>query len=134
MRRKSLIMAVGLAAAAATVLGACSSSGGGGNPTNPNSSTNSSSSSSPNGVEAAFNAAVDNVVNPSTKTGGTLNLGATSDCDSWDPKIAYYGWCWNMQRLYNRSLIGYQDLNGTKFTLAPDLATDMGTHNADYSV
>ena len=38
-----------------------------------------------------------------------------------------------MQRLFTRSLIGYQVLNGTKFTLAPDLATDMGTHNANFT-
>jgi peptide/nickel transport system substrate-binding protein len=38
-----------------------------------------------------------------------------------------------MQRLYNRSLIGYQKLNGTTYKLAPDLATNMGTHNADYT-
>ncbi len=72
-------------------------------------------------------------MNPSTKTGGTLNLLAASDCDSWDPQRTYYGWCWNMQRLFTRSLIGYSVVNGTKFTLAPDLATDMGTHNADYT-
>jgi peptide/nickel transport system substrate-binding protein len=38
-----------------------------------------------------------------------------------------------MQRLFTRSLIGYEKLNGNKFVLAPDLATDMGTHNADYT-
>ena len=72
-------------------------------------------------------------MNPSTKTGGTLNLLTASDCDSWDPQRTYYGWCWNMQRLFTRSLIGYQVLNGTKFTLAPDLATNMGTHNANFT-
>ena len=84
-------------------------------------------------MAAAYNAAFASVVNPSTKTGGTLQLGATSDCDSWDPKIAYYGWCWNMQRLFTRSLLGYSVVNGTKFVLAPDLATDMGTPNANYT-
>jgi peptide/nickel transport system substrate-binding protein len=132
MRRKSLTVAVALAAAGAVVLSACSSSkkGGGGTPTTTGAS---GSPGSTQGVSAAYNAAVDAIVNPSTKTGGTLNLGATADCDSWDPKIAYYGWCWNMQRLYNRSLIGYKVLNGTKFELAPDLATNMGTHNADFT-
>ena len=80
-----------------------------------------------------YNAASDGIVNPSTKTGGTLNLLAASDCDSWDPQRTYYGWCWNMQRLFTRSLIGYQKLNGTKFILAPDLATTMGTHNANFT-
>ena len=136
MRRKSLTVAVALAAASAVVLSACSSSskGSGGGGTSANNNSNGVSGSASNqGVPAAYNAAVDNIVNPSTKTGGTLNLGATADADSWDPKIAYYGWAWNMQRLYNRSLIGYKVLNGYKFELAPDLATDMGTHNADFT-
>ena len=38
-----------------------------------------------------------------------------------------------MQRLFTRSLIGYEVLNGTKFILAPDLATTMGTHNANFT-
>jgi peptide/nickel transport system substrate-binding protein len=134
MRRKRLTVAVAVAAVGVIVLAACSSSKKGGSSGTPtNTGGGGSSSSSNQGVAAGYNAAVDNIVNPSTKTGGTLNLGATADCDSWDPKIAYYGWCWNMQRLYNRSLIGYKVLNGTKFELAPDLATDMGKHNADYT-
>ena len=96
-------------------------------------SKSAKSTSGASGVSAAYNAAFDKIVNPSTKAGGTMKLGATADCDSWDPKIAYYGWGWNMQRLFTRSLIGYQSLNGTKYVLAPDLATDMGTHNADFT-
>ena len=38
-----------------------------------------------------------------------------------------------MQRLFTRTLIGYPEVNGTKFELTPDLATGMGTHNADYT-
>jgi peptide/nickel transport system substrate-binding protein len=38
-----------------------------------------------------------------------------------------------MQRLFTRSLIGYSKLNGTKFKIAPDLATDMGSHNSNYT-
>ena len=132
MKRHPMVSAaIGLAAAAIVISG-CSSSpssstpGGGG-------SSAAGSSSAASGGSAAYNAAADNIVNASTKTGGTLNLLAASDCDSWDPQRTYYGWCWNMQRLFTRSLIGYSKLNGTKFTLAPDLATDMGTHNADYS-
>jgi peptide/nickel transport system substrate-binding protein len=130
MRRKRLIAAVALAAAGAVVLAACSSSGKGGG----GGAASGSGSGSNQGVSAAYNAAYDKIVNPSTKTGGTLHLGATSDCDSWDPKIAYYGWCLgNMQRLYARTLIGYKVVNGAKFELTPDLATDMGTHNADFT-
>ena len=132
MRRKSLIAAVALAASGAVVLAACSSSKGGGGGGGSTSASGSGGGSN-QGVPAAFNAAVDNHVNPSTKTGGTLNLGATSDSDSWDPKIGYYGWVWNMERLYARNLIGYKVVNGTKWVLAPDLATDMGTHNANFT-
>ncbi|MGI8761918.1 MAG: ABC transporter substrate-binding protein [Jatrophihabitantaceae bacterium] len=135
MRRHSRVaMAISVIAVAVTVLAGCGSSSKGGNGGNGGSTT--SSGSSGNGgstTSAAYNAAFDKVVNPSTKTGGTLNLLSNADCDSWDPQRTYYGWCWNMQRLFTRSLIGYSGLNGTKFTLAPDLATTMGTHNADYT-
>jgi peptide/nickel transport system substrate-binding protein len=130
MRRKRLILAVSLAAAGAVVLAACSSSSkkdnGGGTGTG-------GGGSGAKGVAPAYNAAVDNIVNPSTKTGGTLKLGATSDCDSFDPKIAYYGWCLNLNRLYTRGLIGYSKVNGDKFTLAGDLATDLGKSNPDFT-
>ena len=119
MNRKG-IATIAMMAAAALTLAACSSSA-------------PKASSSPTGVQSSFNAAVDAVVNPSTKQGGTLNLIAASDCDSWDPARTYYGFCWNLQRLFTRSLIGYQKVNGTKPVLAPDLATDMGTHNADFT-
>jgi peptide/nickel transport system substrate-binding protein len=119
-----VLRATVLVGSVAMVLAAC---GGGGK-----SSTNSSSG--PKGSSGSgYNAAFDKVVNPSTKTGGTLNLIATSDCDSWDPQRTYYGWCWNMQRLFTRSLLGYSVVNGADFKLAPDLATDMGTHNADFT-
>src|ERR1700730_15048049 len=115
MRRYSkTAIAISVVAAAATVLAGCTSSKSKGP------SGTSSASGTPGATAAAYNAAFSSVVNPSTKTGGTLQLGSTSDCDSWDPKIAYYGWCWNMQRLYVRSLIGYSSVNGTSFKLAPD--------------
>lgn len=127
MRRYvKVIQAIAVAATVATVLAACSSSKGGG-------SAASGSSSSGGTSASGYNAAVDKVVRPSTKTGGTLNLVATSDFDSPDPQRGYYGWVWNMNRLYTRSLLGYSVVNGHKFTLAPDLATGMGTHNADYT-
>lgn len=117
-RRLGLIAA---AAVGALLLAGCTSGGGG-------STTGSSGSSTP-----AFNAAVNSVYNPSTKAGGTLKLLASTDCDSWDPARTYYGWCWNMQRLFSRTLVGYKTVNGNKFTLAPDMATSMGTHNADFT-
>lgn len=117
-RRAALLFAV--VTAGALALSACSTGG-------------SSTSPSASGGGAVFNGAVNGVVNPSTKQGGTIKLLAAGDCDSWDPARTYYGWCFNMQRLFSRTLIGYSNVNGSKQNLAPDLATDMGTHNADFT-
>ena len=122
MRFTSRAMAAaGVAAAGALLLAGCG--------------TSSSGSSSGSGAPGSggFNSAIDSVVNPSTKTGGTLKLLSDTDCDSWDPARTYYGWCLNMQRVMSRTLVNYSKVNGTKFTLAPDLASDLGTHNADYT-
>ena len=116
IKRKGIVL-VSLLAATAMALVGCSS------PTTP----------ATTGVASSFNAAVAGIVNQSTVQGGTVKLLTATDCDSWDPQNTYYGWCWNMQRLFTRSLIGYQKVNGTKPVLAPDLATDMGTHNADFT-
>jgi peptide/nickel transport system substrate-binding protein len=132
MKRYSrLAFAVSVIAAAATVLAACSSSSG--NTGNGGAGGGGSSGGGSGSSSAGYDAAVNAIINPSTKAGGTLNLGATGDCDSWDPGRTYYGWCWNLQRLMTRSLIGYSSVNGTSYKLAPDLATDMGTHNADFT-
>jgi peptide/nickel transport system substrate-binding protein len=132
MRRYvKVLRAAAVVGTAAVVLVAC---GGGGSKSSGSSSGSprrTGGGSSPNAT--GYNAAFANVVNPSAKTGGTLNLISTADCDSWDPQRTYYGWCWNMQRLMTRSLLGYSVVNGTNFQLAPDLATDMGTHNANYT-
>lgn len=93
----------------------------------------STSSTSSGSSDSKYGAAINGIVNPSTADGGTMNLISSSDCDSWDPARTYYGWCWNMQRLFTRSLIGYSKVNGDTPKLAPDLATDMGTHNEDFT-
>jgi peptide/nickel transport system substrate-binding protein len=82
---------------------------------------------------SGYNAAYAHVVNPSAKTGGTLKLLTGGDCDSWDPARTYYGYCWNLQRLFTRTLVGYRKVNGSSFRLAPDLATSMGHHNASFT-
>jgi peptide/nickel transport system substrate-binding protein len=115
--KKKALAAIAVAASVTLVLSAC---GG------------SSSDDGAKTSKSGYNAAADAIVNPSTKTGGTLKLAATSDCDSWDPQRTYYGWCWNMQRLFTRSLVGYSKVNGDKFEIAPDLATSLGTHSADF--
>jgi peptide/nickel transport system substrate-binding protein len=108
---------------AALALAACGGSSGSSSP---------SASSSGGGVPSSYNAAVTNIVNASDKTGGTLKLGAGGDCDSWDPARTYYAWCWDMQRLFSRTLMAYQRAPGTAGTkVVPDLATAPGQASAD---
>jgi peptide/nickel transport system substrate-binding protein len=130
-RNRRVATAVGLTAAATMIITACGSSGG----TKSTPSSGSTNASGTNeGVAATFNAATTGFVNKSTKTGGSLNLVATGDCDSWDPADTYYGWCWNMQRLFTRTLVGYSSLPGANnVAIEPDLATALGEHNADFT-
>jgi peptide/nickel transport system substrate-binding protein len=126
-RKQKAVIAVGLTAAAALVLSACSSSKKA--TTTP---TGSESSTGSSGGAAAFNAATTSAVNPSTKAGGTLNLTGSGDCDSWDPVDTYVAACWNMQRLFTRTLVGYSSTPG-KVGIEADLATALGEHNADFT-
>ena len=81
-----------------------------------------------------FNASSSRVVNPSEATGGTLRLGAGSDCDSFDPARAYYGSCWNLQRLYARKLVDFKSFDPKHASdLEPDLATSLGEPNEDFT-
>jgi peptide/nickel transport system substrate-binding protein len=104
---------------AALALAACGGSSGGNN------------NSTGSGTQSSFNAAVTSIVNPSDKSGGTLKLGASGDCDSWDPARTYYAWCWDMQRLITRTLMGYQRAPGTDGNkIVPDLALAPGTSDS----
>jgi len=124
-------MAVGLTAAATMIISACGSSGSGSK--GPQVSSSNQSGGNQN-LPAAFNAATIGFVNASTKTGGNLNLLASGDCDSWDPANTYYGWCWNMDRLYTRTLVGYSSIPGANHVaIEGDLATALGEHNADFT-
>ncbi len=132
-RNRKVAMAVGLTAAATMVITACGSSGGG-NKGGGSTASASNASGSNQSVAAAFNAATIGFVNKSDKTGGSLNLVATGDCDSWDPANTYYGWCWNMQRLFTRTLVGYSSVPGANnVAIEGDLATGLGEHNADFT-
>jgi peptide/nickel transport system substrate-binding protein len=115
-RRATQIAAVG--AVAALALAACGGSASNG----PNTSSSGGSS---------FNAAITNIVNPSSKTGGTLKLSATGDCDAWDGANMYYAFCWDLSRLYERTLMAYQSKPGPTVAV-PDLATAAGAHSADF--
>lgn len=83
--------------------------------------TGGGSGSSPSA--SGFNAAIGGVANASGKKGGTLRLMSSADADSWDPARSYYGWVWNLQRLYARTLLTYDTKPGKKgLGLVPDLA------------
>ncbi|MER5929958.1 ABC transporter substrate-binding protein [Streptomyces sp. NPDC002054] len=72
---------------------------------------------------AAFDAATKGFVNASDKKGGELKLWSPQDVDYLDPARAYYGFVWNMQRLYVRQLLAYDAKPGKDGTkLVPDLA------------
>nr|MBA2465708.1 ABC transporter substrate-binding protein [Nocardioidaceae bacterium] len=47
-----------------------------------------------------FNAALEEVYNPSDKTGGIIKMAHSSDWDTLDPGETYYGFSWNFARLY----------------------------------
>jgi peptide/nickel transport system substrate-binding protein len=69
------------------------------------------SSSSGNGT-SSFNAAVTQVVNPSSHKGGTISFGLTSTPDSTDPGNTYYAFMWNFSRLYTMPLMTYKSCPG----------------------
>lgn len=74
-----------------------------------------------------FNAAATSTVNPSDKTGGTLNLALTDDWDSIDPGNTYYAFSWNFARLYGRALTAFKPVPGKDgLEVVPDLATSLG--------
>jgi peptide/nickel transport system substrate-binding protein len=116
-----MIPAVAATAAIALALAACGSSnnnsGGSGGNTNNNGG----------GASAGFNAAKDNVFNPSDKKGGTLKMANSGNWDSVDPGDTYYGFSWNFLRNYGRSLVTFKSAAGADGnTLVPDLAESLG--------
>src|SRR3954468_4424332 len=133
LRNRKVAMAVGLTAAATMVMTACGSGGDSGNDNKPQASS-SNQNGSDQSLSGAFNAATIGFLNKSDKTGGSLNALATGDCDSWDPANTYYGWCWNTQRLFTRTLVGYSTGPGANnVKIEPDLAAALGEHNADFT-
>ncbi|UQX03108.1 ABC transporter substrate-binding protein [Streptomyces sp. RerS4] len=70
-----------------------------------------------------YSGAATAVINPSDAKGGELKLWSPQDVDYLDPARAYYGFVWNMQRLYIRSLLAYDSKPGKDGTkVVPDLA------------
>ncbi|MGE5829597.1 MAG: ABC transporter substrate-binding protein [Micromonosporaceae bacterium] len=112
MRRRPLLGAAAVGTALALILGGCSKPG----TTNEN-----------KGPEAAFNAGVGKVYNPSDKKGGTLRIANSGDWDSLDPADTYYGYSWNFIRLYGRALVMFGTVPGPAgANLVPDLAETLG--------
>src|ERR1700749_872138 len=122
MKRRSGLAFAACAVAAGLTLAACSSGGG------SSSSGGSSNGSSASGSNAAFNAGVTKVVNPSTKKGGTLTFALSSTPDSFDPGNTYYAWTFDMTRLWATPLVTYKSCPGAcSNTVVPGIATSLGT-------
>ncbi len=113
-RRGLLIAAVPLSVLALVATGCGGSSGGGGGGGTKN-----------NGTQP--NAGVNGIRQASDVKGGTLNLLDSGDCDYWDPARTYYAHCWDLQRMFNRTLLAYKPTPGPGgSTLVPDIATGLG--------
>src|SRR5207344_417064 len=117
MRSRRKVVVGALSAVAALVLAAC----GGGNAASSGGSSGGGGTTDANGVH-----------NPSTVKGGTIRMANSGDWDSLDPADTYYAYSWNFMRLYGRSLVMFRSAPGAEgATLVPDLAENLGTHNAD---
>ncbi|MBC9711513.1 ABC transporter substrate-binding protein [Streptomyces sp. TRM66268-LWL] len=85
-----------------------------------------------NGKKAAADAALESIVNPSSKKGGTVTFEHSDVPDSLDPGNNYYGWVQNFSRLYGRSLVSFKPAAGAEgLELVPDLAESLGQPSAD---
>jgi peptide/nickel transport system substrate-binding protein len=115
MKRNRTLAAASLVAALALTTAACGGTKGGG----------TGDTASKGASAGGFNAAVDKVLNPSDKKGGTLNLWTSTDVDSLDPGRAYYASVWNYERFYARTLLAFDGKAGKdSLKLVPDLAAN----------
>jgi peptide/nickel transport system substrate-binding protein len=81
---------------------------------------------------AGYNAALNKVVNASTKKGGTLKFIGKQDFDSLDPQRTYYGMTWDFMRFFTRTLVTYDTKPGEASNkLVGDLATGPAEVSAD---
>ncbi|GAA1966540.1 ABC transporter substrate-binding protein [Terrabacter lapilli] len=122
--KKTRVVVVATAAALALGLSACAGSQTPG--------TSSSGGAGGSGAAPAANAALNAVVRPSDKKGGTLRFGITSDWDSVDTGDTYYGLSWDFLRNYARTLVAFKAAPGDQGNqLVGDLATGLGKPSAD---
>jgi len=112
--RRSALAAVAAIGSASLLLAGCSKA-------DDNSNKNDNTKS------AGANAATKDVVNASTKKGGTVTYELSDVPDSFDPGNTYYAYMYNFSRLYARPLMTFQPGAGEKGnTLVPDLAASKG--------
>ncbi|MFI8242072.1 ABC transporter substrate-binding protein [Streptomyces sp. NPDC085866] len=84
------------------------------------------------GGSGAKDAALNSIVNASSKKGGTVNLEDSDVPDSLDPGNTYYGFVQNFSRLYARTLVTFKPAAGKDgLTVVPDLADSLGKASAD---
>ncbi|HEY8455145.1 MAG TPA: ABC transporter substrate-binding protein [Actinopolymorphaceae bacterium] len=69
---------------------------------------------------------------PGAQKGGTLTIYTSSSPHTLDPTRAYYTDSTAILRLVTRALTQYQYRDG-KMVLVPDMATDLGQHNEDFT-
>ncbi len=113
--------ALGVLAVTALGLTACSSG------TTTPSSSGSSGSSGAGTATAAFDAANGKIFNPSDKKGGIITMADEGEPDSTDPGDSYYGYTWDLMRLYGRGLVMFDIAPGDASNkLSGDLATGLG--------
>ena len=82
-------------------------------------STSSGSGSTGGSTTAAFDAANGQIFNPSTKTGGIITMADEGEPDSTDPGDSYYGYTWDLMRLYGRGLVMFNIAPGDGSTSSP---------------
>ncbi len=125
MSGRSIRGVMAVTAIAALSLAACSSGGGG--------SSTSGGSASGGAAAGAFDAANGKIFNPSTKKGGIIKMADEGEPDSTDPGDSYYGYTWDLMRLYGRGLVMFDIAPGDGSSkLSGDLAEALGvaTDNA----
>ena len=81
----------------------------------------------PQQTPAGYDAALNAVVNPSARQGGTIIFDNSAAPDSTDPGNTYYAYTFNTVRLYGRTLVTYKSVPGAAgLQPVPDLATGLG--------
>ncbi|NUP48117.1 MAG: ABC transporter substrate-binding protein [Catenulispora sp.] len=107
------IRAMAAAAAIALAATACGSSSGGGGA---------------GAMGPGFDLASKQILNPSTKTGGTINLVTSQTFDSIDPGVTYSAPTWNLYRTFARTMMAYQHTPGGN-QIVGDLAAGPGVQS-----